>query len=461
MKDLKKYYSMFPYPFKCLLATIYGCRLNSWRYGKETERLVDEALEREYWDRERIKSYQMKQLELILNRAVTEVPYYKKKYSGMVMDSSGNNIISIAQFEPVTKKIIRENSKELLSESIPIRSLYHIHTSGSTGTPLNIYWSKAACRKWYALFEARWRRWNGLSRFDRWAIIGGQPVVAIDKRTPPFWVWNMAMRQLYISAYHLAPWSAKSIIESMKKHKISYIWGYASAIEALAKLVLDQNLNPPELKAVISNAEPLLDRQRKIMNDAFGTKVINTYGMAEIVAGASECEYGRMHIWEDAGIIEILGESCSHMDSGLKGSMLCTGLINDAMPLIRYEVGDRGALEDESLQCPCGRNFRMMKSIEGRLDDVVITPDGRHVGRLDTVFKNDFPILKAQIIQEEIDLIVIKIEPAAEYSEDAAQQIREAVLEKVGSSMRVLIENVDSIPLSANGKFRGVINKVR
>src|SRR5207249_10246507 len=57
----------------------------------------------------------------------------------------------------------------------------------------------------YALSVTRTREWHGVSRSDRWAMLGGQLVVATERRRPPFWVWNAALRQLYMSSYHLAP----------------------------------------------------------------------------------------------------------------------------------------------------------------------------------------------------------------------------------------------------------------
>jgi phenylacetate-CoA ligase len=72
------------------------------------------------------------------------------------------------------------------------------HTSGTSGTPLKLWQSRKTLRAWYALFEARWRRWHGVSRRDRWAILGGQLVVLAARRQPPFWVRNWPMRQLYL-----------------------------------------------------------------------------------------------------------------------------------------------------------------------------------------------------------------------------------------------------------------------
>ena len=103
-------------------------------------------------------------------------------------------------------------------------------------------------------------------------------------------------------------------------------------------------MQPPGLKVVISNAEPLFSYQRKLISQVFGCPVRETYGMSEMVAAAGECEHGRLHLWPEAGIVEVLADDRDEpLPNGEVGRLICTGLINEDMPLIRYELGDRGS----------------------------------------------------------------------------------------------------------------------
>jgi len=102
----------------------------------------------------------------------------------------------------------------------------------------------------------------------------------------------------------------------------------------------------------------------------------------------------------------------------------------------------------------------ILQSVEGRTDDVVVTPDGRRIGRLDPIFKADFPILEAQIVQETLHLIRVLVVPACGFTVRHEQMLLSAVRERVGETS-VLVETVQSIPKSANGKFRAVISKVK
>src|SRR5262249_32972322 len=157
-----------------------------------------------------------------------------------------------------------------------------------------------------------------------------------------------------------------------------------------------------KMSVAISNAEPLFDYQRAVIEQAFQCPVRETYGMAEIVSAASECEAGRLHAWPEAGILETINHA-GNIVHDEPGEFVCTGLLNEDMPLVRYRVGDRGAIE-ENARCECERTLPVFAAIEGRIDDTLYTTDGRRIGRLDTVFKSELPIKEAQIVQETLNL---------------------------------------------------------
>ena len=319
--------------------------------------------------------------------------------------------------------------------------------------------SKDAVRQWYALFEARWRNWYGLSRHDRWGILGGQMVTPFTQSKPPFWVWNAGMHQLYLSSYHLASQNVAAYMDAIQSHKLVYLLGYASSLYSLAQLALEQKLNIPVLKAVISNAEPLYAHQRDVISRAFQCPVYDTYGLSENVCAASECSDGNLHLWPEVGVTEILDDDSDvSLPVGKTGRLVCTGLLNMTMPLIRYDVGDRGHLSTES-NCACGRSLPILGGIEGRNDDVLLTRDGRRIGRLDPVFKADLSIREAQIIQESLNEVHIKVVPTTGFTSQDETTLIERLQEYIGQ-VRVTLEKVESIPRTANGKFRAVISKL-
>ena len=451
---LKRYHKLSP-ALRSVVATARGGYLRAWRYGPRTEQLCDEALAREQWTQRQWQNWREERLAFLLQRAAASVPYYRRQWSERRRRGDRAAVDLLGNWPILEKETLREQPTAFVAEDRSRSRMFHDHTSGTTGTSLDLWLSRATVQAWYALFEARCRRWNGVSRRDRWAMIGGQLVVSVQQSEPPFWVWNASLHQLYLSAYHLAPRHAAGYVEALRRYGVRYIVGYPSAVHALAHEVLSQNLRAPRLDFVLANAEGVLDRQRREIEEAFGCPVRETYGMAEIVANASECQEGRMHLWPEVGEIEVLNGT-SAAAFGEMGELVCTGLLNVDMPLIRYRVGDRGALATLGSSCSCGRLLPLLSAVDGRIDDVLYTPDGRVIGRLDPVFKSRLPIKEAQIIQDKLDLIRIRYVRDDSFSKVDAESLVDRVRDRMGQ-VKVVLEEVDFIARTANGKFRAVI----
>lgn len=442
-----------PPPLRSLAASWQGRRLRRWRYGPETERLVEEALEREHWSAERWRAWRQQRLAYVLHRAATRVPYYRQLWEERRRRGDRSSWELLENWPILEKEEVRRRPEAFVAEDCNIRRMYEEHTSGTTGTPLRLWWSRETVRAWYALFEARWRRWYGVSRHDRWAILGGRLIAPVTQRRPPFWVWNAAMKQLYMSVYHLAPDLIPYYLEALERYRVRYLYGYSSSLNALAQEALRRGWRMNGLKVAITNAEPLYEHQRRAIAEAFRCPVRETYGMSEIVAAAGECEHGRLHFWPEVGWIETLAPDADGI-----GDLICTGLFNADMPLVRYRVGDRGRLTEPETMCACGRTLPLM-IVEGRDEDVLIAPDGRELGRLDLVFKESSPIREAQIIQEGPSFLRVRVVPTNGYGFQAAEELRRRLLDRFGPA-EVMVETVQEIPRGPNGKFKLVVNRM-
>jgi phenylacetate-CoA ligase len=427
------------------------------------------------------------------------VPYYRNLWFRRRRHGDCASWEYLENWPILEKEPLRENSSAFVADDCEVRRMFHEHTSGTTGKSLDLWWSRQTVRAWYALFEARWRRWYGVSRHDRWAILGGQLITPAKQRRPPFWIWNAALNQLYMSSYHLAADLMPYYLDALQRYQIKYLWGYSSSLYALAQEARRLDRNDLKMVVTITNAEPVFEYQRQAIAAAFQCPVRETYGMAEIVAAASECPAGRLHLWPEVGIVEALsgeqtvaaGSSGITMQSSIEnechpnpreesllasklrqnsryarndqapellysGDLVCTGLLNADMPLIRYRVGDRGVLPAVDTPCSCGRALPAMASVEGRADDVLYTADGRQIGRLDPVFKAHLPVREAQIIQEALDRVRVRYVPAPDFTPEAGQSIIQRLQQRMGR-IEVILEPVDQVPRTKNGKLRAVI----
>ena len=257
-----------------------------------TNRLIDEAMEREYWSPHQWREWQQKRLSFVLHRAATRVPYYREHWSRRRAAGDFSSYEYLENWPILEGETLRRRPQAFIADDCRPNRMVRDHTSGTSGRPLELWRSLKTLRARYALYEARHRLWYGVSRHDRWAMLGGQLVVPFQQSGPPYWAWNAAMKQLYVSSYHLAPAYCKDILEALDRREVRYLWGYPSSLYALAQAALAQGWRRA-LRVVVANAEPVFARHRRAVQAAFGCALRETYGMVELVAAAGECGFRR------------------------------------------------------------------------------------------------------------------------------------------------------------------------
>ena len=458
MSDRLNLYHQLPYPLKFIAASLRGYYLHWWRYGHDTEILVQQTLERDKWSEEQWKIYRETRLELLLHRAMTRVPFYRDYWHERRRHGDKSSWQELTNWPILAKRDVRENSRRFIADDCNISNLFEDHTGGTTGTPLKIYQSRKTVQHWHAIYEARIRRWHGVNHNDHWAIFGGQMVTPLYRSKPPFWVENMGLNQLYLSTFHISSKNVKEYAKKINQFKPTHLVVYPSSAVEFAREVLTQNIELWQPKVVFSNAEAISTQQRVILSKAFQCKVISTYGMGEIVFGASECENIKMHEWPETGILEVLDDNLQTVKKGATGSFYITGLINQDMPLVRYAIGDCGHL-GKNENCSCGRSLPVMQSIEGRISEMIQTLDGKKIFWLNPVFY-DLNIVQGQIIQETLDRIRVNVIPSEGFGPSDFYQIKHRLQQRVGQEININITPVDSLERGENGKVQQVISRI-
>ena len=438
-------YHRLPAPVRSAAATLRGWYLNRWRYGAASAQLIEDALERDRWTAPQWRTWVEERIAYVLHRAATRVPYYRELWQARRRRGDHASWELLANWPLLEKDAVRANPRAFVADDCDVKKMFHEQTSGTTGKPLDIWRTRPTVAALYAIADARTRVWDGISATARWARLGGQLVTPVRQRRPPFWVWNAAMKQLYLSSYHLAPDLIPHYLDAMVRHGIVYLAGYPSSLHALAHEVVRLGRRDLKMTAVYTNAEPVLPEQRETISAAFQCPVRETYGMAEMVAAGSECSAGRLHQWPEFGHIEFQED----------GELLCTGLLNPDMPLIRYRVGDRGQPAADVDPCDCGRGLPALGAIDGRTTDLLLTRDGRKVFWLNPVFYG-LPVRHSQIAQEQLDLVRVRVAPAPGFTAAMEQTIVRRLQERMGD-IRVIVDRVDEVPRTSNGKLRAVV----
>jgi phenylacetate-CoA ligase len=286
-------------------------------------------------------------------------------------------------------------------------------------------------------------------------MIGGRPIVRGTTSRPPYWRYNRFWRQLYLSAYHISKDTAAAYIRAIRDHGAEWLTGYGSAIAALAEHALETGVPRLPLRTAIVSGDTLTRAMRESIEEFFQCRCFDHYGQSEGVAMAMECPSGRMHVIPDAGIIEIAREDGAHCAPGEAGEILATGLLNDAMPLIRYRLGDYAAWAKDQ-DCGCGGVGPILEELEGRVDDYLVTQDGRRIGRLSTAMKRSPAIHSAQIVQDGPGHAYLLVRPSNGYRTADADAVRQDIVERIGAFDLDIVE-VPEIPRTPQGKTALVV----
>jgi phenylacetate-coenzyme A ligase PaaK-like adenylate-forming protein len=437
--------------------TTYGLYWRWLRFGNGYEHYLRDYQEREKYSSQDWDLWQRTSLTNLLQRSVKTVPYYRETWSKNEIKAANEG--RLEDLPLLDKLPIRNEPTSFCRDDVKPWPKLTFHTSGSTGTPIASIWTIQEVRNSLALREARSAHWAGVSFSLPRATFSGRLVEPNPESRGPFYRFNLAERQVYLSAFHLAPDTAHLYVEALRKHDVKWATGYAVSFYLLAKFILEQGLTAPRLQAIITTSEKLTPEMRKVMESAFGCRVYEEYSTVENAVFASECERGQLHISPDAGVIEILRPDGSQCEPGETGEVVATCLARDYQPFIRYRLGDLAQLDDRL--CDCGRAMPVLREVVGRLEDVLVGPDGRQMVRFHGVFVNQRHVQEAQIIQETLRSIRVKVVPTNGFGQNDRHEIVNRVRQRLGPHVQVIVERVDSIPRTPAGKFQAVVSLVQ
>jgi phenylacetate-CoA ligase len=451
-------YAKLPVIAQHAVVTAYGLYWRQLRFGAGYPQFVQQYQERERYRKKQWQAWQVEQLKNLLPVCVNQVPYYRDHWTAAQKRAALSGDLSALPL--LEKDPIRANPKDFLRKDIhPSRPQVFL-TSGSTGTPISCYYTIPELRQSMALREVRSARWAGVSFQQARATFSGRMVEPDPDSKGPFYRFNAAEKQVYFSPFHLRPATASFYLRALEKHHVRWLTGYAVSYYLLAKFILEQGLTVPSgIQAVITTSEKVTPEMHQTMEQAFHCKVFEEYSTVENVLFASECEHGRLHVSPDVAVVEILRPDGSPCLPGEAGEVVATSLMRTYQPLIRFRLGDMAMWDAEP--CPCGRQMPVIKEVIGRIEDVVVGPDGRQMVRFHGVFVNQPHVQEGQIIQESLNLIHVKVVPTKDFGEQDIADIVHRVQQRLGNEVHVKVETVAEIPRTKAGKFRAVISNLK
>lgn len=455
-----KIYNHLPLSLQNIVVSAFGYSWQRRRLTGVFKQELSAFMQRESFSKDQWKEYQTQQLRRLLLHCKKTVPYYQNLFTqiGLTEENIRQfNLDNLASIPCLEKKTLRKIGKTQLLSAKREKGGAFFSSSGSTGTPTQILYSLPMHQRISALYEARVRNFAGVNYKNSRAMIGGRRVVPGGNAKPPYYRYNFFEKQLYFSAYHISSANAKNYWQGLMKYKPAYMAGYAVSNYLLAKFLKENKLQPPPMRAVLTSSEKLSPEMRNTLSEVYQCKVFDAWSGVEWCGLISENEYGQLLVSPDSAILEIIKPDGSYARPGEEGELVCTGFLNYDQPLIRYKIGDVVRLaEDQTTKC--GRNFPVIDEIIGRVEDVVIGKDGRQMVRFHSIFTNLPNVIKAQVVQEDTDVFTINVETDGLTGEE-----RELIKKRMESQLgkiHLTIDETNSIPLTANGKFKAVISKV-
>jgi phenylacetate-CoA ligase len=431
------------------------------RVGKEGYWRLKAFLQKaQWWNRECIEAWQLRRLREMVEYAYQHVPGYHFLYCDAGVKPE--DIVSLADVPLLpftTKELLRDNLQDFTAKGIPSWRLRYVTTGGSTGIPFGFYYTEVNSWMESAFMHSGWER-AGWQLGDMSAVLRGTFVGSEER----FWDYDPVNRELLLSSYYLTEQTYPKYIEKIEEFSPKHLQAYPSAVTILADLLLEHSdVGRIDFQVILLGSENIHEWQKEKLRRTFPcARLFGWYGHAEQVILAPWCEDGEYyHVWPFYGLVEILDEENREVNEGKVGEIVGTSFWNYATPFIRYRTMDRaqkGAWGCEK----CGRQFPILESIEGRLQEIIVTRTGRYISMTAINMHSDVfdSVRQFQFYQDTPGKVTFRVVRKGSYTDQDTAGIYWELKKKLGDDMELEIVFVDKIPRTQRGKHRFLEQKL-
>ena len=377
-------------------------------------------------------------------------PYYKNLV--------GDKAIEKWEDIPVMRKIhFQKPLQDRLSKGYSKSNVYINKTSGSSGDPF-VFAKDKFC---HALIWA-----NIMRRFKWYSIDFNHSLQARFYGMPLDFIANKKLRikdflshRYRFNIFDFSDEAMGRMLSKFQRTKFDYIKGYTGSIVLLSKFLKKKQLFLsdicPSLKVCIVTSEMLFEDDKKLLQERFNIPIINEYGSAELDIIAMESPNRIWKVNSETLFVEILDENDCVLPYGQEGRIVVTSLYNKAHPMIRYEVGDIGVLDEKS-------TFKnpILKKLIGRTNDVAVLPSGKKSPGMTfysitkKLFDDDGNVKEFVILQTKTDTFEIDYVSENELSDSEIDTIKKVLDQFLEPGLVYHFYRKDRIERSKSGKLK-------
>lgn len=400
-------------------------------YIKEVDRLYT-------MNAEELKQRNEKRFLEIFRRAYDKSPFYHKLYTEEGIRKEDIACLEdIKKLPVITKDMVKKHADEMLT--VPRWQVIRANTSGTTGTPLKIYES------WPSIW---WTQAYTYCSRKRDGFTYGQPLVSLRghlNRNQTSLKIHLS-NTLFLSSYNINSNTVEQYYKKIVMFQPIAIEGYPSSLYSLALFLKDAELEL-NIPITFTSSETLLDYQRDLIEERLGTEIYDRYSMTERTIFLVESH-------NHAGYYEAPGFSINeYIDDG----EICTSLINDAFPLIRYRSNDIMEIEEATDENP----QIVVKRVNGRKEDYLHCKDGSRILRLDFIFKGVKHVKMSQLVQDKEGVLSVRVVPEKDFTDDDRNRIEQNIIARMGAGnidFRIELITENEIQLTPRSKYEFIIN---
>lgn len=375
---------------------------------------------------------QDKQLPALL-RCAAQSPFYRERFGDGPPPTTRADLGSL----PLTSKQDLRDNYPFGMLAVPHADLATYHeSSGTAGSPTPSYYT---AEDWTDLAERYARKWVGISADDTFLV-----------RTPYALMitGHLAHAAARLHGATVVPGDNRSlampysrVVRVLHDLRVTLTWSMPTETLLWAAAAHAAGLEPasdfPALRALFVGGEPLSDARRRRMSLLWGVPVVEEFGSTETGSLAGECPHGRMHLWADRALFEVLNPATGRTSADGRGRLVVTPLFREAMPLVRYNLDDE--VEVSYDDCACGWHLPSVRVL-GR------AAFGHPVGRVkvtqhqleELVFElpAEYGVLfwRAQAAPEQL---TVQIEVAGEHREAATARLTARIRSRLGADCAV------------------------
>jgi len=353
--------------------------------------------------------------------------------------------------------------KERLSKGFSEKNVYTNKTSGSSGNPIRFAKDKYSHALTWAYHMERFG-WYGIDfNSSLQARYYGIPLDTVENKTVR--VKDYLAHRHRFSINDLSEKALDEMLKVYRRKPFEYINGYTSSIVLFAKYLREKNIVLknvcPTLKVCIVTSEMLFEVDKILLENQLGVPIVNEYGCSEAGVIAFTNPHGEWEVDSKTLFIEILDENDQPVPLGDEGRIVITSLHNKAHPFIRYEIGDYGALSEES-------TFKkpILKKLTGRTNDFATLPSGKKAAGMTfyvitkKIMEESGNIQEFKVIQTKIDTFEINYVSKEELTEEKKQSITETIEQFLEPGLTFNFHRKAQLDRSASGKLKQFVSLV-